>query len=92
MNKNLKYAFRVYYIDGTNKVLSSRAVRPEELYNDFDMLMPFEEYEKLHSQNLQVGEILVMASKLYKNFLQKDFNRLEIINVDTNDVIDFIDC
>ena len=38
------YCFKFYFIDGTNSICGKKALRPEELYNDFDGLMEWEKY------------------------------------------------
>lgn len=92
MKKELNYSFRIYYKDGQSKVFGGKAVAPIYLYNDFDGLINYEEYEKLKEQEntLTTHDILLVAKKAYKKLL-KDCNKLEIINIKTNEIVDFID-
>lgn len=83
------YRFKYYYKDGTTK-LSGGGQRPEMMFYDFDGLMDWDEYESLSEKNLTTHEILELAMQLYKGFL-KDFYRIEIVNDETNEVVDYID-
>lgn len=84
------YSFKYYYNDGTSKVSGCRAEKPEELYNDFDGLIDWEEFDELYNKNLSIHEVLELAVRAYTGFLQ-DFYRIEIINTKTNETIDYID-
>ena len=76
MKRNLSFTFKIFYKDGTSALLNERASKPEFLYNDFDGLLPMQDFERLKSQNLNTKDILILASKLYKGFL-KDFYKIE---------------
>jgi len=89
-NKNLIYRFKYYYNDGTSELSGGRAANPNNLWFDFDGLMDWDEYEELCNKNLTTKEILEMAFEVYSGFL-KDFYRIEIVNDETNEVIDFIE-
>ena len=75
---------------GNKKTPSRKASKPEYLYNDFDGLMNWEEFESLSGKELTIKEILKIAVDLYKTQL-KEFYRLEIVNIETNEVIDYIE-
>lgn len=87
---NLVYCFKFYFNDGTNEICGGKASKPEYLYNDFDGLMSWEEFDKLSENKPDIKETLKLAMTLYKKIL-KDFYRVEIINIKTNEVIDYIE-
>ena len=84
------YRFKYYYKDGTSELSGGRGNTPESMYNDFDGLMDWDEYESLSEKNLSTHEILELAMEVYKGFL-KDFYRIEIVNDETNEIVDYID-
>lgn len=84
------YRFKFYYNDGTTKLSGGRGVRPTTLYNDFDGLMDWDEYEKLEEKDMTTNKILEMAVDVYKGFLP-DYYRIEIVNDETNEVVDYIE-
>lgn len=84
------YKFKYFYKDGTNEISSACGNNPLLLFNDFDGLMDWEEFDKLTEKNMTTKKILKMAMKVYKGFL-KDYYRIEIINDDTKEVIDYIE-
>ena len=46
------YRFKFYYKDGTNSLSGGRAVRPTALYNDFDGLLDWDEFESLNEEDM----------------------------------------
>ena len=85
------YQFKFYYKDGTTSQTNLYCTRPEDLYNEFDGEMEWEDFDKLRKQNLTVHEILVLGFKLFQNEEEKEYYKLEIINDLSGDVIDSID-
>jgi hypothetical protein len=86
MNKNLPYAIYAQFADGNVKKVSGDAKSPELLYNDFDGLMPWNEYDELSTKNLTTQQILKMAFELYSK-KQKGLVKLSIINCLTNEIV-----
>ncbi len=84
------YSFKYYYNDGTSEVSDVKATRPEELYNDFDGLIDWDELYSFDDRTVTTKEVLQTAVRAYKGFLP-DFYRIEIINSKTNEVVDYID-
>lgn len=84
------YRFKYYYNDGTTSLSGGGGTRPELMYNDFDGFMDWDDFDKLTESNMTTKQILKLAMKVYKRFL-KDFYRIEIINDQTKEVIDFIE-
>ena len=60
------------------------------MYNDFDGLLDWDDFDSLSEKNMTTKKVLKLAVKAYKGFLP-DFYRIEIINDKTNKVIDYID-
>ena len=84
------YRFKYYFCDGKTKTSSIATSKPEELYNDFDGLMDWDEYYDLGKKNLSTHDVLKLASEVYKGFIPK-FYKIEIINDKTKEVIDYIE-
>lgn len=84
------YRFKYYFKDGTSKISGCYGVRPTVLFNDFDGLMDWDEYESLEEKDMTTTKILSMAMNVYKGFL-KDFYKIEIINDETEEIIDYIE-
>ena len=84
------YSFKFYFTDGTSKLSGCKSKDPLKLYNDFDGLINWEEFDSLHEKNPTLHEVLELAFKVYKCFF-KDFYRIEIVNTLTNEVLDYID-
>ena len=84
------YSFKYYYNDGTSEVSDVKATRPEELYNDFDGLIDWDELYSFDDRTVTTKEVLQTAVRAYKGFLP-DFYRIEIINSKKNEVVDYID-
>lgn len=87
---NCIYTFKYYYNDGTTELSSIRVKKPEELYNDFDGLIDWDEFDSLSEKNMTTKKVLELAVRAYTGFLP-DFYRIEIINDKTNEVVDYID-
>ena len=85
------YSFKIYYKNGQNKILGGKALNPEYLYAVFDGMISQEEYHQISISKLNIKELLHTASIIFKNVFV-DINKIEIINIKTNQIIDFIDC
>ena len=89
-NDNDTYRFKFYYNDGTNGLSGGYATRPTALYNDFDGLLDWDEFDSFDERKVTTKEILETAVRAYKGFLP-DFYKIEIINDKTDEIIDYID-
>ena len=89
-NDNDTYRFKFYYNDGTNGLSGGYATRPTALYNDFDGLLDWDEFDNLSEEDMTTKKLLKLAVRAYKGF-EPDFHRIEIINDKTNEVVDYID-
>ena len=89
-NDNDTYRFKFYYNDGTNGLSGGYAIRPTALYNDFDGLLDWDEFDNLSEEDMTTKKLLKLAVRVYKGF-EPDFHRIEIINDKTNEVVDYID-
>lgn len=49
---NGTYRFKFYYNDGTSSLSSGYATRPTILYNDFDGLLDWDEFDNLSEKNI----------------------------------------
>ena len=87
---NDTYRFKFYYNDGTSGLSGGYATRPTALYNDFDGLLDWDEFDSLSEKNMTTKKILKLAARAYKGF-EPYFHRIEIINDKTNEVVDYID-
>lgn len=83
------YRFKFYYKDGTNESSSIGLENPENLYYDFDGLIDWNEYYSFDELKPTIHEVLEVAMSAYKGFY-KDFYRIEIINDENDEVIDYI--
>lgn len=92
MKKGLIYAFKFFYDDGSIELAGGRSSKPEFLYGSLDGLVSWNEYDKIATSNLSVHELLTYAAGVFKNKWKKSFYRIEIVNTETNEVIDFVDC
>ncbi len=86
----MAYRYRYFYKDGTDEISECWGKTPTSMYNNFDGLMDWDEFNSLSEKNLTTKDILKLAMKVYKGFL-KDFYRIEIINDETNEIVDYID-
>lgn len=89
-NDDDTYRFKFYYNDGTSGLSGGYATRPTALYNDFDGLLDWDEFDNLSEVDMTTKKLLKLAVRAYKGF-EPDFNRIEIINDKTNEVVDYID-
>ena len=89
---SLDYSFKFYFTDGSFKIGNGKSKTPLGLVNDFDGLIPWDEFDSLHSENCQLTtkDILKIAIRAYAQ-VYKNIYRIEIINIKTNKVIDFIE-
>lgn len=85
------YSFKVYYVDGSSEVLNGFSPDPKGLYNILDGFLSLDEIYELDEKELTNKQVLEIGIRACKSHL-KEFNRLEIINIDTLEVIDGIDC
>ncbi len=84
------YRYKYYYKDGTEEISGCWGKTPTSMYNDFDGLMDWDDFYALEEKDMTTKKILEMAMVLYKGFL-KDFYRIEIINDETGEVVDYIE-
>lgn len=84
------YKFKFFFTDGTSQFGDVWSKNPRTLYNDFDGLMDWNEFEQLHNEDLTVHQALELAMEVYKP-IRKEYYRIEIVNVDTGEVVDYID-
>ena len=84
------FRFKFYFKDGTTKLSDGGGKRPTLLFNDFDGLMDWDEFDNLTETDMTTHKILEMAMKNYKGFLP-DFYKIEIVNDETNEIIDSIE-
>lgn len=87
----MKYCFKVYFNDGTKEFGWAKGDTPTCLYNDFDGLMDWWDFDNLTEENMTTKKELELAFEVYKNLFDKEYNRIEIINLETNEVVDYID-
>lgn len=87
----MHYRFKIYFTDGTIELTGGRGKTPTSLYNDFDGLMDWDEFDSLEEKDMTTQRVLDMAFELYKRLYNKEYYRIEIINDKTEEVIDFID-
>ena len=83
------YKFKYYYKDGTTDFSDIITEKPEELYNDFDGLIEWDELYAFDNKHVTTKDVLETAIEAYKGFLP-GFYRIEIIDDDTNNVVDYI--
>lgn len=83
------YRLKFYFGDGTIE-FGGRVPSPEKLYYNFDGLMDWDEYYELYDKKLTPHQLLEMAMELYK-YLDKEYSRIEIVNDETGEVVDYID-
>ena len=87
--ENCIYRFKFYYNDGNTELSDIKTEKPEELYNDFDGLIDWDEFDSFIERKVTTKEILETAVRAYKGFLP-DFHKIEIINDKTNEIVDYI--
>ena len=86
---NLVYCFKFYKKNGQTKLSSIHAVKPSSLINSFENKMEYKEYEKLIEEPPSTKKILQIAFKIFNK--NKEYSRIEIINEETGEIIDFIE-
>lgn len=85
------YSFKFYYSNGTTRKSAGKATKPEALYNDFDGLMDWDEFDKLNDKTMDSTEkVLMIAKDIFKK-LEKNLTRIEIVEVETEKIVDFIE-
>lgn len=89
----LPYKFKKYYKDGTISLNGGSASKPEYMYCEFDGVVSWDEYDKIATSNLSTHEILQIAIKGFNKFTKAEnpIIRMEIVNIQTNEIIDFIE-
>lgn len=85
------YQFKFYYKDGSISQTNLFCKKAEDLYNEFDGLMKWEDFYALSDKKLTTHEILETGFELFKKQKKKEYFRLEIVNDETNEVVDFIE-
>lgn len=85
------YRYKIYFKDSTSKISNCRAKKPTSLFHDFDGLIDYNEYYSLTSENTSIKKTLELAFKCYKKLYKKEYYRIEIINDETMELIDFIE-
>lgn len=85
------YRFKFYFKDGSTKIGSCWSRTSTGLFHDFDGLMDWDEYDSLSEKGMTTKKELKTAMECYKKLYKKEYYRIEIINDETNEVIDFID-
>jgi hypothetical protein len=87
----MNYRFKIYFKDGTTDFCGGKGKTPTCLYNDFDGLMDWDEFNNLNEKDMTTKKELELAFKVYKNLYKKEYYRIEIINDKTNEIIDYIE-
>ena len=85
------FRFKIYFDDGTVDYCGGRGDTTFSLYNDFDGLMDWNEFNSLSDNNMTVKKVLVLAMECYKKMYEKNYYKIEIVNLDNNEVIDYIE-
>ena len=81
--------FKFYNKKGQTKLSSIHAVNPSSLIHSFESIMDLKEYEKLIEEKTSTKEILQIALKIFNK--NNKYSRIEIINEETGEIIDFIE-
>ena len=71
------------------KLSSIHAVNPSSLIHSFESIMDLKEYEKLIEEKTSTKEILQIALRIFNK--NNKYSRIEIINEETGEIIDFIE-
>ena len=84
----LKYSFKFYYDDGSSKVAGGKSSKPEYLKYDFDGTISWEEYDRIaDNPNITVQEVVNMAKDFFNRWENGKIIKVEIIDIETNEVI-----
>ena len=84
----LKYSFKFYYEDGSSKIAGGKSSKPEYLKYDFDGLISWEEYDKIaDDKSVTAQDIVNMAKQFFNKFENERIVKVEIINIETNEVV-----
>lgn len=87
----MHYRFKIYFNDGTVDLSGGKGKTPTCLYNDFDGLMCWDELANLSEKDMTTKKELELAFKVYKNLYKKEYYRIEIIDDETSEVVDYIE-
>lgn len=87
--KEMVYTFKFCYKNGKTDICGGRASKPEYLCYDFDGQLSWKEYDKFVDSHPSVKEILINAKEINKD--KAELSRIEIINVETNETVDFVE-
>lgn len=66
------YRFKIYFKDGTTDLSSGKGKRPTILYNDFDGLMDWDEFENLNENNITTQQELNLPLNYTKSYIKKN--------------------
>ena len=84
----LKYSFKFYYADGSSKVSGGKSASPESLKYDFDGAISWEEYDKIaDDKSVTAQDVVNMAKQFFNKFENERIVKVEIINIETNEVV-----
>lgn len=95
MKKSLFYRFKFYFDDGISKLSDCKSENVLGLFLDFEGLMDMDTYKSFDKKKLNEEQILLLAKECYPNlyaFRNKKIIKIEIINTETNEIIDKITC
>ena len=84
----LEFAFKFYYDDVSSKVAGGKSSKPENLKFGFDGTISWEEYDRIaDNPNIAVQEVANMAKEFFNKTENNKIIKVEIINIETNEVI-----
>lgn len=86
-----KFSFKLYFRDKSTKILKGKASSPENLKYDFDGLISWEEYDRISNMDLTAKEVLEHAERIYNKKYNNQIVRIEVLNIVTNEIIDFVE-
>jgi len=95
MKNNLVYRFKFYFDDGTFKLSDCKSKDTLGLFLDFEGLMDMDAYKSFDKKKLNEQQILILAKECYPNlysFRDKKIVKMEIVNTETNEIIETITC
>lgn len=90
---SLKYGFRLCFKDGTTRLVGERGISIRDLLEN---LKPFLDAKILYDikdieDKLSIRDILQLGIKSFKPFCHFNCNRFEIINIETNQIVDYVE-